>query len=77
MEQIPISFDLVVTYVINFAYMVLRAAVYAVSCFLSWFIIDKMAKIHLIKEVIDNKNTGAAIVIAALLLGLAYVIGQM
>ena len=72
-----VTVDLLKTYTINFVYLLLRAVIYAVACFISWVIIDKMAKINLIKEVTDNQNLGAAIVIAALLLGLAHVIAQM
>jgi hypothetical protein len=71
------TLDLIKTYIINFVYLLLRAAIYAIACFLSLILIDKLAKINLMKEVTENKNIGAAIVVAALLLGLAHIIGQM
>ncbi len=53
-----------------------RLSVVALN-FMSLILIDKLAKINLMKEVTENKNIGAAIVVAALLLGLAQIIGQM
>jgi hypothetical protein len=67
--------DLVVTYVINFAYTMLRAMVYAVSCFFAYRAFDWLDKVDIRKEITENKNTGWALIVCALLLGLAYVIG--
>jgi hypothetical protein len=72
-----VTLDLLKTYAINFAYVLLRAVVYAVACFLSWIIIDRLAKINLMKQVTENQNMSAGIVIAALLLGLAHIIAQV
>jgi hypothetical protein len=69
--------DLIITYVINFAYTMLRALIYAVGCFLAWRSFDIMDKIDIRKEITDNKNLGWAVMIAAIFLGLAYVIGQI
>jgi len=69
--------DLIITYVINFAYTILRALVYAVGCFLAWRAFDWMDTVDIRKEITQNNNLGWAIIISSLLLGLAYVIGQM
>lgn len=69
---------LVQTYLINFAYVVLRAVSYAFACVLAWWLFDHMAtNVNFAREISENKNMGAAIVFAAIFLGLAYVIGQM
>lgn len=68
---------LIKTYIVNFAYLVLRAAVYALACFLAWRIFDRIEKIDLRLEISENKNVGIAIMVAAIFLGLAYVIGQI
>ena len=69
--------DLIITYVLNFAYTMLRAVIYAISCFLAWRAFDWMDKINIRKEITDNRNWGWAIMISALFIGLAYVIGQI
>ena len=69
---------LIETYLINFAYVILRAVSYAFACVLAWWLFDHLAtNVHFAKEISENKNIGAAIVFAAIFLGLAYVIGQM
>ncbi|MCD6165790.1 hypothetical protein DRQ15_04310 [candidate division KSB1 bacterium] len=68
---------LVKTYLINFAYLLLRALIYALACFLAWRLFDKMEKLDVREEIAKNKNVGLAIMIAAIFLGLAYVIGQI
>lgn len=69
--------ELIFTYLINFAYTLLRALVYAASCFLAWRVFDIMDKVDIRKEITENKNIGWAIMIGALFFGLAYVIGQI
>ncbi|MBD3316590.1 MAG: DUF350 domain-containing protein [Chitinivibrionales bacterium] len=69
--------DLIITYLINFAYTLLRALVYALGCFVAWRAFDLMDKIDIRKEITERKNLGWAIMIAAIFLGLAYVIGQI
>ncbi len=69
--------DLVITYLINFAYTMLRALVYAFGCFVAWRAFDLMDKIDIRREITERKNLGWAIMIAAIFLGLAFVIGQM
>ena len=69
---------LIKTYLINFAYVILRAVSYTVACVLAWLIFDRLfTSIHFDYEISEKQNIGAAIVIAAIFLGLAYVIGQM
>ncbi len=65
------------TYLVNFAYVLLRAVVYAVAAFLVWRLFDKLEKLDVRAEIAENHNLGLAIMIAALFLGLAYVIGQI
>jgi len=65
------------TYLLNFAYVLLRAAVYAVAAFFVWRLFDKLEKLDVRAEIAENHNLGLAIMIAALFLGLAYVIGQI
>jgi hypothetical protein len=69
--------DLVITYLINFAYTLLRALVYAIGCFVAWRAFDMMDKVDIRKEITEHKNIGWALMIAAIFGGLAYVIGQM
>ena len=69
--------DLIFTYLINFAYTILRALTYAVGCFLAWRAFDIMDKVDIRLEITQNRNLGWAIMIAAIFCGLAYVIGQM
>ncbi len=65
------------TYLINFAYVLLRALVYAIAAFVAWRIFDKLEKLDIRTEIAEHHNLGLAIIIAALFLGLAYVIGQI
>ncbi len=69
--------DLLVTYLINFAYTILRALTYAIGCFLAWRAFDLMDKVDIRLEITENKNLGWAVMIAAIFGGLAYVIGQI
>lgn len=69
--------ELIITYLINFAYTILRALTYAVGCFLAWRAFDIMDKVDIRQEITEKKNIGWAIMIAAIFGGLAYVIGQM
>ncbi|MBD3391854.1 MAG: DUF350 domain-containing protein [Chitinivibrionales bacterium] len=69
--------ELIVTYFINFAYTLLRAVIYAIGCFFAWRAFDWLDKVDIRKEITENKNLGWAIIVASLLLGLAYVIGQI
>ena len=69
--------DLVVTYALNFAYTMLRAVMYAAGCFLAWRAFDWMDKVDIRKEITVNRNWGWAVMISALFIGLAYVIGQI
>ena len=69
--------DLIVTYALNFAYTMLRAVMYAASCFLAWRAFDWMDKVDIRKEITDQRNWGWAIMISAIFIGLAYVIGQI
>jgi hypothetical protein len=69
--------DLLVTYAMNFAYTLLKALIYAVGCFLAWRAFDLMDKINIREEITERKNLGYAIMIAAIFLGLAYVVGQI
>ncbi len=69
--------DLIVTYALNFAYTMLRAIIYAAGCFLAWRAFDWMDKVDIRKEITENRNWGWAVMISALFIGLAYVIGQI
>ena len=69
--------DLIVTYALNFAYTLLRAVMYAAGCFLAWRAFDWMDKVDIRKEITENRNWGWAVMISALFIGLAYVIGQI
>ena len=73
----PMNKDLIVTYALNFAYTMLRAIMYAAGCFLAWRAFDWMDKVDIRKEITDNRNWGWAVMISALFIGLAYVIGQI
>ncbi len=68
---------LVKSYLLNFAYVLLRALVYAVAAYLAWRMFDKLEKLDVRAEIAERHNLGLAIMIAALFLGLAYVIGQI
>ena len=69
--------DLLITYVMNFAYTLLRAIIYAAGCFLAWRAFDWMDKVDIRREITENRNWGWAIMISAIFVGLAYVIGQI
>jgi hypothetical protein len=69
--------QLIFTYLINFAYTMLRAFIYAASCFLAWRAFDWMDKVDIRKEITERRNWGWAMMISALFVGLAYVIGQI
>ena len=69
--------DLIVTYLLNFAYTLLRAVMYAAGCFLAWRAFDWMDKVDIRREITENRNWGWAIMISAVFIGLAYVIGQI
>ena len=69
--------DLIVTYALNFAYTLLRAVMYAAGCFLAWRAFDWMDKVDIRKEITERRNWGWAVMISALFIGLAYVIGQI
>jgi len=68
---------LIKTYLINFAYALLRAMVYALACFIAWRFFDKMEKLDVRAEIAERRNLGLAIMVAAIFIGLAYVLGQM
>jgi hypothetical protein len=55
----------------------MRAVVYALCCFIAWRAFDILDKVNIRKEITENKNIGWAVMVAALFVGLAYVIGQM
>ena len=69
--------DLIITYGLNFAYTLLRAIMYAACCFLAWRAFDWMDRVDIRKEITENRNWGWAIMISAIFIGLAYVIGQI
>ena len=69
--------DLIITYALNFGYTLLRAVMYAAGCFLAWRAFDWMDKVDIRKEITENRNWGWAIMISAVFIGLAYVIGQI
>lgn len=62
---------------INFIYMLLRALSFVVLFWVVYRIFNAMTPGIDIPEQINQKNTALGIVIAALALGLAYIIGQM
>ncbi len=69
--------DLLQTYLLNFAYIILKAVFFAVACFFAWRLFDKLEKLDIRMEIAENHNIGLAIMVAAIFLGLAYVIGQI
>jgi|Deesub1362B_J571_1020462.scaffolds.fasta_scaffold04185_3 uncharacterized membrane protein len=69
--------DLIQTYLLNFAYVITKAIVFALACFFTWRLFDWMEKLDVRAEIAERHNVGLAIMIAALFLGLAYVIGQI
>ena len=69
--------DLIITYLVNFAYTMLRAVVFAVGCFLAYRAFDLLDKVDIRKEITENRNLGWSIIIASIILGLAYVIAQI
>ncbi len=77
MEEFSYGFSLIKSYVINLVFTLSRALIYALSCYLSWKIVDKLAGYNLIKKIAEEKNLGAAIFMASIFIGLAYILGQM
>jgi hypothetical protein len=75
--EAPMNKDLLITYLVNFAYTMLKALIYAIGCFLAWRAFDLMDKIDIRQEITERKNLGWAIMIAAIFIGLAYVVGQI
>lgn len=69
--------DLLKTYLLNFSYIIVKAIFFAVACFFAWRLFDKLEKLDIRMEIAENQNIGLAIMIAAIFLGLAYVIGQI
>lgn len=69
--------DLFQTYLINFTYIILKAIFFAIACFLAWRLFDWLEPLDVRKEIAENQNVGLAMMIAAIFLGLAYVIGQI
>ncbi len=69
--------ELLITYLINFGYTLLKALVYAAGCFVAYRAFDLFDKVDVRKEITENKNLGWAIMCAAIFLGLAYVVGQL
>ncbi len=69
--------DLLQTYLLNFAYIILKSVFFAVACFFTWRLFDWMEKLDIRKEIAEQRNLGLAIMVAAIFLGLAYVIGQI
>ena len=69
--------DLFQTYLINFTYIILKAIFFAIACFLAWRLFDWLEPLDVRKEISEKQNIGLAIMIAAIFLGLAYVIGQI
>lgn len=62
---------------INFIYMLLRALSFVVLFWVIYRIFNAMTPGINIPDQINQKNTALGIIIAALALGLAYIIGQM
>ena len=62
---------------INFMYMLLRALAFVVLFWVIYRVFNAMTPRINIPEQINQKNTALGIIIAALALGLAYIIGQM
>ncbi len=69
--------DLAQTYLLNFAYVFLKAIFFALACFLTWRLFDWLEKIDIREAIAERNNLGLAIMVASLFLGLAYVIGQI
>lgn len=69
--------DLAQTYVLNFSYVILKSIFFAIGCFLTWRLFDWLEKLDIRAEIAERNNLGLAIMIAAIFLGLAYVIGQI
>ena len=69
--------DLAQTYLLNFTYVILKAIFFAVACFFTWRLFDWLEKLDVRAEIAQRNNIGLAIMVAALFLGLAYVIGQI
>ena len=62
---------------INFAYMLIRAISFIVLFWFIYRIFDSMTQDIDIPEELRERNIALGIIIAALALGLAYIIGQM
>ncbi len=62
---------------INFGYMLIRAVSFIVLFWVIYRIFDSMTQDIDIPEELCKKNIALGIIIAALALGLAYIIGQM
>jgi len=62
---------------INLIYMLIRALSFVLLFWIVYRIFDAMTPGIDIPEQINQKNTALGIIIAALALGLAYIIGQM
>jgi hypothetical protein len=70
--------ELIITYLINFGYTLLKAVVYAIGCFVAYSAFDILdTKVNVKEQITEHKNLGWAIMCAAIFLGLAYVIGQI
>ncbi len=69
--------DLLQTYLLNFSYVILKAIFFAIACFFTWRLFDWLEKLDIRAEIAERHNIGLAIMIAAIFLGLAYVIGQI
>ncbi len=62
---------------ISFLYMLLRAVAFIVLFWVIYRIFDSVTSKIDIPEQINQKNIALGVIIAALALGLAYIIGQM
>ena len=69
--------ELLITYLINFIFTIIKALTFTAGCFLAWRVFDMMDITDIRKEITENKNIGWAVMMAALFGGLAYVIGQI
>jgi hypothetical protein len=65
------------SYIFNFIYVFIKAIFFAVACFLTWRMFDWLEKLDIRAEIAERNNIGLAIMIAAIFLGLAYVIGNL
>ena len=65
------------TYIFNFIYVFIKAIFFSVACFLTWRLFDWLEKLDVRAEIAERNNIGLAIMVAAIFLGLAYVIGQL